>query len=224
MGTGPTEVRLAVGPVPGGPGLLGPGSRRRAQSDAARRLAGALLAEATGVAGWRILRDDDGRPRAAAEGAATLPDIALSHSGAWAAAALCRGGRIGVDIEVPRGRDSGAIAAAFLSAPEQAAVGREGEAALLAFWTLREAVAKALGGGLAEALGFDGTLLAGARDGARLFDLGGCRVAVAHVADPRLHLALAWVPDACAGAPEAVLAEALKAALAAMGGGVDDGR
>lgn len=60
-----------------------------------------LLAEGTGPARWEIRRDDRGAPVAFAEGVRD-DDVRLSiaHRGGWAVAAMCRGGVVGVDVEL----------------------------------------------------------------------------------------------------------------------------
>ncbi|WP_173980334.1 4'-phosphopantetheinyl transferase superfamily protein [Magnetospirillum sp. UT-4] len=138
---------------------------------------------------WRIEADADGRPLVVGGDGSRGPDLSLSHSGAWVAAALAGQGRVGVDVETLRpGRDARGIADAWLSQPERRAVAAEGQGALLAFWCMREAVAKAIGGGLAEALGLDGAILPEGRGGS----CGTSTWVVAHRQAQDLHIALAW--------------------------------
>jgi phosphopantetheinyl transferase len=107
---------------------------------------------------WRIGVDSQGRPMSMNAAGAPGPDLSISHSGVWVAAAAVEHGRIGIDLETPRpGRDVQGIAGRFFSEGERKVVAEEGEAALLAFWTMREAVSKLSGNGVAEALGLDGT-------------------------------------------------------------------
>jgi phosphopantetheinyl transferase len=167
---------------------------RRRQSVQARILARDLLPPGD----WRITADGDGRPVILDSDDRPGPDLSISHSGRWVAAALADQGRIGVDLEVPRpGRDILGIAERYFSQAECRVVAAEGEPALLAFWTMREAIAKALGGGLAQALALDGTGLVGGRNGScREDDLW----AVAHQDCGDVHLAVAW--SVAAAAPE----------------------
>ena len=78
----------------------------------------------------------------------------LSHSRGWAAIAVTRVGRIGVDIEGHRGfRHADNLAKTILSARELELYGSlaqvEQETFLIRSWTLKEAVLKGMGVGLA---------------------------------------------------------------------------
>jgi phosphopantetheinyl transferase len=182
---------------------------RREQSLAARIGLRQLLSQTTGR-DWIIGAEPNGRPTATAEDGALGPDISLAHSGNWAACALAMTGRIGIDIEVPRPRSNAIeIAQAYFSHEEQRAVAAEGEDAFLAFWTLREAMAKADGGGMAFALGLDGADLATSRNGAVLLHRKGQRWVIAHRGGADFHLAVAWAPPAELSGPEGMLATAL---------------
>lgn len=91
-----------------------------------------------------IVRDERGRP--------TLPgpgDLNLSHGGGQIALALCRTGRVGIDLEAPR-RPTDALLDATCTAEERAFVStsRDVGDAFARLWTLKEAVMKALGTGL----------------------------------------------------------------------------
>lgn len=80
------------------------------------------------------------------------------------------------------------MARAYFSPAEIEVVAAEGESALLAFWTMREAIAKMSGGGVPEALAVDGTALLEARNCT-------CSTAdwvVAHRTQGGIHLAVAW--------------------------------
>lgn len=118
---------------------------------AARRLLRHLLHEATGIAEdeWRIVKDESGKPRAIADRGGAPPDVSLSHSGDWVAAAMSTVGPVGIDIECRRpGRDIVGIAEAAFGIGERATVGQGGDDAFYRIWTLREAMAKADGIGL----------------------------------------------------------------------------
>ncbi|CAA7627927.1 hypothetical protein MCP1_80043 [Candidatus Terasakiella magnetica] len=161
--------------------------QRRRQTMVGRALARQLVADAMG--GTIIATAPSGRP--------LVPDhpeldLSISHGGGWAACALVTGGRIGIDIEVARpDRDYAALAAAFFSTPEIECVAQGGQSAFLALWTLREAWAKAVGGGLSAALGLNGNgLPALIGSGGGIMDSW----ILEHRPDPRFHLALAWQP------------------------------
>lgn len=105
-------------------------------------------------------------------------------------------GRIGIDLETPRlGRDNQAMAEAFFSPAECNAVAAEGERALLAFWTMREAVAKLSGEGLAAALAQDGTMLISGRNSICFGQGKDLPWVLAHRDLGAYHLAVAWAPD-----------------------------
>ena len=174
---------------------------RMGQSLAGRRILSALLGRATGHDSWDFRRDAAGRPFAHGPARLPVPDISLSHAGPWVAGAVAMEGRIGVDVEATRpGRDAGRLAEAYLSPAERTAVEREGEAALLAFWTLREAIGKALGTGLAAALAVDGDALAPARGTVAPVTLDGRDWLLGQRGFPHFSVALAWLPpDGAAG-------------------------
>ena len=93
---------------------------RQAQWLAGRALVHALLAAlpAPPPAGLLVNNDAAGRPWLA--GPARDLRVSLSHSGAWVAAVLARGGRVGVDVE--RIRDKAQrLASRYLAPEEQAA-------------------------------------------------------------------------------------------------------
>lgn len=117
----------------------------------ARALLKRMLAAYTGVpAGdWSIVSDPDGRPWAKAPKLELQPAVSLSHSRGWIACAVGPGPDLGIDIEMPRiGRDLDGIAeAAFGPRERDRAAGNP--AAFYRIWTLREAMAKATGQGMA---------------------------------------------------------------------------
>ncbi|MBF0098050.1 MAG: 4'-phosphopantetheinyl transferase superfamily protein [Magnetococcales bacterium] len=128
---------------------------RRPQSITARALARWLLQKRWGLAPqqWHIHRAEGGAPVLVGEEGLPVPHLSFSHRGNWIGCGLCWQGSIGIDLELPTiKRDANRLAQAFLSVPEQQSVQQDGEAALLAFWTLRESFAKSQGQGLATAL------------------------------------------------------------------------
>lgn len=140
---------------------------------------------------WDFAGGGQTRPRVISAHGSACPDVSFSHSRGWVAAALAENGRVGIDLEIPhRQRNYAAMAEAYFSPEEIQAVAKDGEEAFLAFWTLREAVAKLGDDGLAAALALEGGLILGGRNG-----LCGNGVWVAsHRKLGDAHLALAWAP------------------------------
>lgn len=149
----------------------------RVRSAWAELLLRAVLEESCGIprTEMRILRREDGKPFVSGESAAggnvgdrsvpektegtggnrmCLPEISLSHSGAWAAAGI---GPVphGIDVEVPRNPEMiqalaerwflPAEAEALRSAPE-----KERTELFFRFWTVKESFLKMTGRGLRE--------------------------------------------------------------------------
>jgi phosphopantetheinyl transferase len=78
--------------------------------------------------------------------------ISLSHSRTSLACAATFAGPVGIDLEiVRRGRNLGDIAALAFGPAEQVRAARDGPDGFYRIWTLREAIAKAEGIGLAHA-------------------------------------------------------------------------
>jgi 4'-phosphopantetheinyl transferase len=121
--------------------------RRRALG---RALVRELLAERLGPGRWTLIAGHDGKPHVAELTARPEIGISISHSGALVAAALSTLGPVGVDVEHndPE-RDVQAIAAYAFGPQEQGAVRAGGIGAFYRIWTLREAIAKSVGTGLA---------------------------------------------------------------------------
>jgi len=101
-----------------------------------------LYCIATEPSGRPAVTDRDGTPSAIF--------ISLSHSGTHLAVAATAVGPIGIDIELakPR-RDLAGIAEAAFGQTERRRCERDGPNGFYRIWTLREAIAKALGTGLA---------------------------------------------------------------------------
>jgi 4'-phosphopantetheinyl transferase len=98
---------------------------------------------------WRFSKLPSGMPIATNRSGNPAPAISMSHSGAWVAYAATFAGEIGIDIEQVRdARDHLGIAEHAFGLNERAAVRDFGPARFYAIWTLREAIAKALGTGL----------------------------------------------------------------------------
>ncbi|MGW7820222.1 4'-phosphopantetheinyl transferase superfamily protein [Streptomyces puniciscabiei] len=158
-GSGSVVVWVAVGepPAEGEPiGLDTRAGRYRHMRAAAHRVGLDLVAAHTSCPPDRQAwaRDERGRPVLARPGGL---HVSLSHAQAVVAAALSWDAPVGVDVERLRPLAArGALARAALSESERQAVDElpEGDrdAQVLRFWTRKEAVAKALGTGLATDL------------------------------------------------------------------------
>ena len=128
-----------------------PGARRR--SLVARALLRGMLIRVTGgpTTGWTFGAEPSGRPIAHNAGYGSIPSISFSHSGGWVAVASSYAGTVGIDVEVHRpSRNFIEIAAAAFGSDEQRRVAVEGALGFYRIWTLREAMAKASGVGIAE--------------------------------------------------------------------------
>lgn len=111
----------------------------------------ALLCAYAGVepAALRLVTDAHGKPRLAAG------DLAfnVSHSGDWSLLGLARACRLGVDLEHRRRiTRRAALLARCFTAEEQRRIEAGEEAALLRYWSAKEAVVKAIGRGIAYGL------------------------------------------------------------------------
>jgi len=182
------------------------GAGRGAQSSLLARAAlRALLARHTGSAAWRIVRIRLGKPFVVDQAGARGPAVSFSHTAGMVAVAMAPLGALGVDIERHRARDFAALAAHAFGPAEQEEVRIGGENAFYRIWTLREAVAKATGDGLALAAnGLD--LVAGVAAGSYRLTMPGNRdwhlahvriepawsLGVAHADAPEGPWALRW--------------------------------
>jgi 4'-phosphopantetheinyl transferase len=105
---------------------------------------------------WRVDKDAGGKPFLVDPGAFRA-SFSLSHAHGMVACAVTAEGDVGVDVEcIDRDVNTGGIAARFFAPAEAAHLERlEGEAKRCRFfdlWTLKEALVKALGTGLATSL------------------------------------------------------------------------
>lgn len=157
-GSGQVAVWVAAGPAPAdrSPGLEQRARRHREIRDAAHRFGRELVRAYTSCPPERQRwdRDERGRPLVLAPGGL---HVSLSHAEAVVAAAVCRDAPVGVDVERLRPLpERDALARTALSAGERQALAalpdELRDARLLRFWTRKEAVAKALGTGLATPL------------------------------------------------------------------------
>jgi phosphopantetheinyl transferase len=106
---------------------------------------------------YQIITAESGRPivvtdHPVADGTETGIFVSLSHSGNWLAGAATALGPVGIDIELMRaGRDLSGIAEIAFGPEERRRAIRDGAPGFYRIWTLREAIAKAHGIGLAMA-------------------------------------------------------------------------
>ncbi|WP_433499999.1 4'-phosphopantetheinyl transferase family protein [Sphaerimonospora sp. CA-214678] len=118
-----------------------------------------------------------GKPRIAGSG---TPEISLTHAGAYVVCAVAWGGRVGVDVEDGARLVDCDLLAGKILGPEEAEVygrlpERERPAALVTYWTRKEAVLKATGDGLRVPM--RALTVSGPADRPRLLDwAGGDRV------------------------------------------------
>ncbi len=128
---------------------------RRRQYTLCRAALRAVLCARLGCANDELSfeESESGKPVAMLSGAPAPASFSVSHSGAHGLLAVARAGRIGVDLEarVPR-RDLDALAATVCTRVElaefAAARGLRRTRLFYRFWTIKEALTKALGTGL----------------------------------------------------------------------------
>ncbi|WP_161539687.1 4'-phosphopantetheinyl transferase family protein [Paramagnetospirillum kuznetsovii] len=164
------------------------------QSVLGRAMVRRLIEDTTGLSGrdWIIKTDGNGRPFAVDIHGRPGPDFSISHSGPWVACAATDRGRIGIDIEVLGvDRSVQEIAATFFSPEEQDLIEIEGPTAFYDFWTIREAIGKADGGGLAAAMAVNGAALMGARHQTSRLEMDGTCWSIHHSHRHGLSIALA---------------------------------
>jgi 4'-phosphopantetheinyl transferase len=122
--------------------------RDRVQFMAARWLLRSILKTYFGLEGADIQAPEREKPRLVGDHLPAGLDFNLSHTSGLVACAIGLGVRVGVDVErVDRRVNAGAVAAAHF-APGEQAICRDDQG-FLRLWTLKEAVAKAVGLGLA---------------------------------------------------------------------------
>ena len=166
------------------------GARRR--SLLARAMLRRMLVRVTGIPlGWMFDAEPSGRPIARNASCRRIPSISLSHSDGWVAVAVSNAGPIGIDIEVHRPRRSfNQVAAAAFGPDEQGLVAAEGAPAFYRIWTLKEAMAKASGAGLAEVADRIDRAASGPKEGVWRANVGGTPWWLAH-ARPLMSVSLA---------------------------------
>lgn len=126
---------------------------RATQSTLGRRLLGQMVAELSGLSEdlFGIAPEPSGRLIVAAKDGSQLGVfVSLSHTGPALACAATMLGPIGIDIEQHRaGRNIAGIAESAFGPAERQRCAHEGAPGFYRIWTLREAMAKASGAGLA---------------------------------------------------------------------------
>jgi phosphopantetheinyl transferase len=123
-------------------------SRRKVQGVAADALLRDLLELEAGypAKSWQLIANSDGKPTIHTAAGSSTIDVSMSHSGSVAAAAITDHGAIGVDIEYRASKRSILEIAEYAYGPQERRLVRSGGiAAFYRIWTLREALAKALG-------------------------------------------------------------------------------
>jgi len=147
------------------------------------------LRQATGRADWSFEIGLHGKPRLVARGGVPTPLFSLTHTPGLAACGLSFAGPIGVDAELrDRTADVASVAERCFAPDERRrleAAGPDRNRRFIELWTLKEAVAKALGQGLAMDL--------------RTFSVttDPCAVRFGGGADPAWRLDLATLPRHC---------------------------
>ena len=170
----------------------------RRHSRLGRALLRGMLDEATGVAAeaWRIVTEPSGRPVAVDGFGNPGPSVSLSHSGGWVTAAVSplasTGISIGIDVEAHRrARDFEGIARMAFGAAECIRAGA-GQTEFYRVWTLREAMAKAMGDGIARVADRRDRAAEGPATGAWVVETEGAPWLLFHsLPHPGLSLALA---------------------------------
>lgn len=120
------------------------------RSRLARALLYDLLNGTIGIPGnWRIASEQSGRPILSGY-AGVAPSVSIAHSAGWVACGLAQDGEIGVDLEEHRPeRNWTEIAASVFGPQESSRTMQEGISGFYRIWSLREALSKATGAGLA---------------------------------------------------------------------------
>ena len=121
--------------------------RRPIRTHGNRASAGGQLLMALGGTGWTIEADAQGKPIARGPFAR---HVSIAHSRNMVAAAASVVGPVGIDIEYRNpARDLDRLAQAAYGAEECRAVASGGLSAFYRIWTVREAISKATGDGMA---------------------------------------------------------------------------
>jgi phosphopantetheinyl transferase len=167
---------------------------KRPEGQLCRALLRGVLAQTTHLsAHWQIGKAESGKPYARHRDGAATPSISISHSGPWSACVVSFEGDVGIDIERLRcDRDLAGIAGRAFGPRECSEVAAEGCNRFYTIWTLREAMAKAVGAGLVMAADGTDRVAGGAYDDFRRLSVDGESWQVIHqMPQPDLSLAIA---------------------------------
>jgi 4'-phosphopantetheinyl transferase len=127
-------------------------ARAASSSLLARALLRAVLVQETGREDWCVIAEPGGKPAVTGPSGEAGPAVSWSHGGGLVAVAMSATKLpLGVDIEPHRRRNIQAIASYAFGPAEQSLVETDGIPAFFRIWTLREAMGKATGEGLALA-------------------------------------------------------------------------
>jgi phosphopantetheinyl transferase len=142
---------------------------------------------------WHLSNTSNGKPILSGAGGMDLPGISLSHSGSWSACVVSFLGDVGIDIECRRpGRDFSGIAESAFGPMEREEVSRLGSERFYSIWVLREAISKATGNGLQQAVDQTDRVASGPINGIQTAELDGWAWILTHCSPrPNLDLAIA---------------------------------
>jgi len=160
-----------------------------------RKLAQALLQDllnrAIGRGPWTIVSGENGKPLIAERAGEPAFGISLTHGGNLVGVAISNIGAVGLDIE-PHGRerDLAGIARYAFGPREQQTVAQGGVTAFYRIWTLREAIGKATGEGLALVTDGIDRIASGPEEGAWAQDDGRWLLLHRHLGAASLALAV----------------------------------
>ena len=159
------------------------GARRR--SLLARALLREMLVRATGIppADWMFGSEPSGRPIAQSASCDRIPSVSLSHSGGWVACAVSYAAAFGSYWALVAGIVTSRIlrvAAAAFGPEEQWRVAGEGASGFYRIWTLKEAMAKASGVGIAQVVDRTDRVAKGPKEGLWRANIGATPWWLAH--------------------------------------------
>lgn len=172
---------------------------KKPESQLAREILRFTAVKLTGRARveWDFASDADGRPLLVHRPSETPPpNVSLSHSGLWAACAISCTTPVGIDVEQHRStRNFAAIAETGFGPEERRRILNGGMPAFYRIWTIREAVAKATGRGMAQVTNGVDYAAEGPETGSWLSKADGRQWQLTHLTpEPDISLGVA-VPD-----------------------------
>jgi phosphopantetheinyl transferase len=129
-------------------GIRRPGAEQARAGHVARAALRQLLRRRHPGVDWTFAADARGKLFATSGSGHEGPAVSISHTRGWVACAVADH-PVGIDIEAHRPRDHAAIAEYAFGARENALVRSAGVAGFYRIWTVREAISKATGDGLA---------------------------------------------------------------------------